>query len=140
MLLRLYPFIIIIVWDCEAILIPNTDVPATSRTTFTMRHELVSISVASNVPGFEEAFCLLRDLTTSTRDLVNRFIDYIIKISAAANLIMLERYEVYRDLITDEKLAEQFDVFMSQIPVIGNVPPTVHTTPHKYNMIQLVHI
>ena len=72
--LRKYPYMIS--WDCESLLIREVDVSDTTNTSYTMRHEVVSISVATNVPGFETR-CFMRDETLSTLDLVETFIDYI---------------------------------------------------------------
>ena len=76
--LRKYPYMIS--WDCESLLIREVDVSDTTNTRYTMRHEVVSISVATNVPGFETR-CFMRDETLSTLDLVETFIDYIVEIS-----------------------------------------------------------
>jgi len=113
--LRQYPYFI--TWDCEAILIRTPW--GTDKTRYTFRHELVSISICSNVPGFVQPVCLIRDNTLSTYDIVKDFIKYICEIGKAAEVLMQTRLELYTQELDDEILEAQFDTYMKQIPVIG---------------------
>ena len=54
---RLYPWFI--VYDFEAILTPIKEEQPTPRLKWLRKHEPISVSVASNVPGFEEAKCFV---------------------------------------------------------------------------------
>ena len=54
---RLYPWFI--VYDFEAILAPITEEQPTPCLKWLRKHEPISVSVASNVPGFEEAKCFV---------------------------------------------------------------------------------
>ena len=54
---RLYPWFI--VYDFEAILSPITEDQHTPRLKWLRKHEPISVSMASNVPGFEEAKCFV---------------------------------------------------------------------------------
>ena len=54
---RLYPWFI--VYDFEAILAPITEEQPTPRLKWLRKHEPISVSVASNVPEFKEAKCLV---------------------------------------------------------------------------------
>ena len=54
---RLYPWFI--AYDFEAILSPITEEQPTPRLKWLRKHEPISVSVASNVPGFEEAKCFV---------------------------------------------------------------------------------
>ena len=54
---RLYPWFI--VYDFEAILAPITEEQPTPRLKWLRKHEPISVSVASNVPGFEEVKCFV---------------------------------------------------------------------------------
>ena len=113
--LRNYPYIV--TWDTEAMLIRIYT--ETNRTKFTFRHEVISISICSNVPGYTEPICIMRENNLSTHDLVNSFLDYLLEICQTANLIMMARYEPYRQELDDEALEKQFDQYMTQMPVIG---------------------
>ena len=135
--MRFYPYVC--TYDCESLLLQQVDIPSTSRTSYSHRHELVSISVASNVPGFETPVCIVREVGFSTYDVVNTFIDYITEISEAANLLLIEQYEEYRSLIDDEQLEKRFDTYMSQIPVIGFNSGSYDLNILKPDLIPILH-
>ena len=119
--LRGYEFMIS--WDCEARLI-RVQV-STDKTRYTFEHEVISISVCSNVPGFTEPLCIMRLGELTTYDLVYSFVNRLEEISNEAATIMRTRLELYRNQLDDEGLEAQFDKFMEQIPVIGNTLITI---------------
>ncbi|XP_038066265.1 uncharacterized protein LOC119736293 [Patiria miniata] len=56
------------------------------------RHELLSVSIASNIPDYEAPRCFVSN--GNPRELVSDMVDYLHTISLAAYEILLEKYEV----------------------------------------------
>ena len=80
----MYPFHA--TFDCESVLEKRTD-----HASFVATHHLVSISVTSNVPGYEGIVECFRTLTGDVDHLVKEFIDYVTKLGAKATQVLRER-------------------------------------------------
>ena len=86
--LRFYPYRI--TYDIECYL-PKDKLPASTDTiVYNNRHELLSISVCSNVPDYEEAQCFVTE--GNAKECVSRFVDYIYEISQSAGELMKESF------------------------------------------------
>ena len=86
---RFYPYRLC--WDCE-VYFDTSELPnSTDRLEFHARHRLASISLVSNVPGYEEAITLVSE--GDERDVVFKAMDYMVEVSTKAGEIMMERYE-----------------------------------------------
>ena len=89
--LLFYPYRI--TYDIEAFL-PKNNLPSPTETTvFSSRHELLSISVCSNVPSFTSPICFVRSDGETEDDCVSRFVEYIAKVADKAGEIMLGRFK-----------------------------------------------
>lgn len=92
-----------------------------------------SISVASNVPGYESAHCFATD--GDSKQLVSDFVEYVFEISDTSYRLLNEKFEnVFSELDTmltnlppeDEKgklqllrLKKKLDQYLREMPVIG---------------------
>jgi hypothetical protein len=92
-------------WDIESF---QHDVRSTSGAAplqWTAEHVPASISVASNVPGHENAFCFVTD--GDSEQLVSDFVEYLFEISDMSYRLLSEKFEsVFSDL----------DVMISNLP------------------------
>ena len=89
--LRHYPYFA--VWDMEAMLEKIPD-PGEGKLKYTHIHKPVSCSIASNVPGHEEAYCIV---TENTRDLVGGMFEKFEAIWEKAIGLSYSRWGEYLD-------------------------------------------
>ncbi|CAB4020085.1 Zinc finger and SCAN domain-containing 22 [Paramuricea clavata] len=119
-------------WDIESF---QYDVRAESnaRLQWKAEHVPASISVASNVPGYESAHCFVTD--GDSKQLVSDFVEYVFEISDTSYRLLNEKFEnVFSELDTmltnlpseDEKgklqllrLKKKLDQYLREMPVIG---------------------
>ena len=87
--LRYYPFRA--TFDFECYFAANELPPDTDKCRWLARHELLSVSVASNVPGHEAARCYVT--TGDSAELARRLIDDLEAVSAAACAVLRPRYD-----------------------------------------------
>ena len=59
--------------------------------TYTSRHELLSVSVCSNVPGYDTPVCFIRSGTA--QELVNDFVDRLETIACRVEDLLSERLD-----------------------------------------------
>lgn len=107
-------------FDIECFLKRTPSVPDTDRTIFTREHELLSISVCSNVPGYENPKCFTRKSFVTSRSLVKAMYALLINISAAASAILraeLSEIILAVEALEDEKLSAKFDKYLDQLVV-----------------------
>lgn len=105
-------------FDIESLLIRDHDTPNTSRVCYTFKHKLASISVCSNIPTYDSPRCFVCSSTDSTKDLVKSFVEYLTEASIYAYEDMQERFVDYIDIINASGLAEEFDKYLKQVPVL----------------------
>jgi G:T-mismatch repair DNA endonuclease (very short patch repair protein) len=98
---RLYPYRI--VYDVECLLRRERLFASSAKVDIVNRHELLSVSVCSNVPGYENAKCLVREM--DPQQLTDRFVDYITEIAETAGALMLLRHSRLIDFL--EKRCEE---------------------------------
>ena len=98
--LKSYPYWM--TYDIEAVLLKENLPDGTATTSFLNEHQLVSVSLCSNVPGFTEPVCFVRESTVD--ECVSGFI-------AAAEALLRRRYakilEKVRDFIRERAEAEK---------------------------------
>ena len=100
---RIFPWFL--VFDFEAMLI-STQEPKSEKLVWTAEHVPISVSICSNVDGFQTPYCLV---DPNTNDLVAQMVQYMLKISAKS-------YELAK-----VKFAEAFTkldrVILSEVPL-----------------------
>jgi hypothetical protein len=97
---ELYPFRI--VYDVECLLKREGLVPSTTKMDIINKHELLSVSICSNVPGYTNARCLVRMENGSQEELTQRFVECIDKIAKKAGKIMLDKHHSLIKSLEDE--------------------------------------
>ena len=90
--LRSYPYWM--TYDIEAVLLKDRLPSATATTTFHSEHQLVSISRCSNVPGYTEPVCFVRE--TSVDECKERFVRYAEEVATRAECLL---QPVYKNLL-----------------------------------------
>ena len=115
--LRIYPYMA--TFDIECMLMKDMDVEDTKKVEYTARHELVSISVCSNVPNYQEPKCFVLTKEGHQKKLVKEMVDYLLEISDQAASLLREEFEPYSDKISSSFLEEQFESYLSQMPVLS---------------------
>ena len=83
---RFYPYRA--TFDIESYL-PKSRDKNTPKLTFNTDHVLMSISICSNIPGYEKPFCLISDGDTDA--LVEKFVIYLDHLSSIASKTLLEK-------------------------------------------------
>ena len=87
--LRFYPFRATFDFECY---FDNSDLPPNSpKVDWLARHEILSVIICSNVPGFSLPCCFINE--GDPNQLVDRFMNYLNKISNAAYKILTKVYE-----------------------------------------------
>ena len=116
--LRFYEYRIC--FDIECTLSRDTGVPDTARVSYSFKHDLASISICSNVPGFVEPTCLISD--GCPKKLVKKSVDRMVEIAKAARELQSEKFDEYIldiDELDDTGLQQRFEDYISQIPVLS---------------------
>eukprot|EP00116_Pleurobrachia_bachei_P001169 sb/3461431/ len=116
--LRPYPYRA--VFDIECMLTKEVDIAETDRTSYVNRHQLISISVCSNVPEFQTPRCFVLNTPDGQNTLVSEFLEYLRKISDVAACKVRELYQEYNIAdVEDEKLQSRWENHVSQLPVLA---------------------
>lgn len=135
---RVYPWFI--VYDFEALLHKVQD-QRSEKVEWTQEHMPISVSICSNVPGFEEPHCLVND---NGDELVREMVGYMKDIAEKTELLAKERWgrelgelkhrtknsvssmeEDEEDTEEDDEakkikqLYGKFNAYVSQVPVLG---------------------
>jgi G:T-mismatch repair DNA endonuclease (very short patch repair protein) len=124
------------VYDIETFLDSNiTDLKNTEKIEWKQKHVLLSVSVCSNIPGYENPRCFVS--RGSALDVVKRMVNYLHKISDAACVLMTNKLNPYiQELDTRlqdvndskegkfeanklESLQNRLDTYLNRLPVIG---------------------
>ena len=113
--LRIYPDRI--TYDIECML-KETDTSSTARVTYSKEHVLASISVVSNVYGYDTPKCFILNEEGAQQELVFRFLDYILEISDAFFKILMNMYEPYIK-VEDTRSKEKLIKYIKRVPVIS---------------------
>ncbi|GFR59775.1 hypothetical protein ElyMa_000062700, partial [Elysia marginata] len=121
-----YPFRATYDFECY---FTKNDIPttSTSKTSYTARHVPLSVSVCSNVSGFENPVCLISD--GDPQNLVDRMGDYLEEISTSAFQILRETcfkeaFE-YLETLREDDVKDRLNLkgtlfkYLFQLPVLG---------------------
>ena len=87
---RFYPYRA--TFDIESYL-PKSNDKNTPKLSFDTDHVLMSISVCSNIPGYENPFCMVS--SGDTNALVEKFVIYLDHLSSVASKILLKKIEPF---------------------------------------------
>ena len=93
--------------------------PDSDKTTYSAEHELVSVSVCSNVPGYTNPKCFVLKKDGDQPTLVKEFLDYLVCISESSALLLREYYVEYLDQISESSLNNKFQTYINQMPVLS---------------------
>ena len=115
--LRVFPFRA--TFDVECMLCKVFSQEDTVKTKYTSEHHLVSVSVCSNVPGFEEPQCFVLSGDGKQEELVEQFIGYLKEISEKSSDILKQKFAEVLKSISDESLLAQFVSYLEELPVIS---------------------
>ena len=99
-------------YDIESLLTKDNLPNPTNTTIYENRHTLLSVSVCSNVPGFDKAHCFV--VETSPEDCIRRYVDYLEGISHKAQQLNQKRYasllqRISRVVAEREKKEKQYE-------------------------------
>ena len=130
---RVFPYRATYDFECY---FDKTELPRDSaKVTWEQQHIPLSVSVASNIPGYTEPRCFVT--AGDTQELIDSMMSYVDEIAVASYELMLEQYEpVLEQLHTTideatvrdpvgrgehplQKLSEQLDSYLKVLPLVG---------------------
>ena len=102
----------------------------TDQTTYLCKHDPMSVSVSSNIPGFEKEACFVSDDQNKPQNLVNPMMTYLKQMSDHAfELLQGEFRDVYQEIseldpdpvleFPPQKLKKLLDDYLHELPVVG---------------------
>ena len=119
-------------YDFEALLsaLKPGEKKQTEQTTYTSKHAPMSVSVSSNVPGFDKEVCFVSENTDRPQDLVNPMMTYLKEMSDHAfELLQREFCDIYQEIskleadpvleFPPQKLKKLLDDYLHELPVVG---------------------
>ena len=119
--IRHYPFYACFDFECY---FSSESLPKNGEmVSFEARHVPISVGIASNIPGYEEAVCYISD--GNEGNLVKKMVDYLNKLSDAAFEILQSKYQyVFEALRTSqncrsENLLKKFEAYLKELTVLG---------------------
>ena len=96
-----------ITFDIECYL-PRTNLPSDTNTvTFIARHELLSVSACSNIPGYTSPKCFVVEQEGGDAGCISDFLDYVLEASAESARILSERFRWVFDRLGDCEVERQ---------------------------------
>ena len=107
-------------YDIESYFTNDTLPDKSTSTTYMSKHNILSCSVASNVPKYDKPICFVS--IGDSYELLFRVIQYLEKISDAAYALLLEKFENVFEQISELEvphLSKRLDGYLRQMPVIG---------------------
>lgn len=109
-----------ICFDIECYMDRDTTIPNTDRVTYSFKHQLASVSVCSNVPGYTDPKCFIAD--SCPKKLVKDMLSYMGEISEEVSLLQREKFVEFIpsiEALDDTKLHDRFYEYISQTPVLS---------------------
>ena len=108
------------VFDIECFLVKDITIQNTDKVTYCDEHNLASISICSNVPGYKKPKCFVIGAKGS-RKLVEEMLQYLIEISEASSMYMRARFADYLPQILElgGRLSLKFEEYLSELPVLS---------------------
>ena len=119
--LRFYPFRS--TFDYESFFSSDSLPNSSSKLAFTAKHEPCSVSLCSNVPGFQSPVCFVND--GCAEGLVRRKVEHLLTISRAAYEILKPKYQFVLDALDERgdrrstNLKNKLDDFLKEHIVLG---------------------
>lgn len=113
---RKFPYLAAFDIEC---MIKTTDRESSEKIEYLAEHELVSISVCSNVDGFEKPKCFVLEREGEQRKLVNDMIGYLLEISETSTMILIDKFADVLDRLQDTPLHDKFEAYLTQLPVLS---------------------
>ena len=113
--MRIFPYRATLDIEC---MLKKTSQSDTEKMKFSSEHELVSISICSNVPGYSKPQCFTLSGPCKQRDLVKQAIGYLQEISDTSSEILKGKYAAIIESISSEQLKDKFEAYLQQLPVI----------------------
>lgn len=108
---RFFPFRI--TYDIETYMSNNDLIPNTEKMTFTAKHELMSVAVCSNVPGYEDPKCFVSQ--GDETKVIHAFVNYISEISETSSALLAEYFsDIFKDLDKFEEEREELEKTFSE--------------------------
>ena len=87
-------------YDFECYFKRETDHPRnTAKLTWEAKHIPLSVSVCSNVPGYDQPKCFVS--SGNTGDMFKRFVDYLVEISQESYRLLLDQFSEVFDQINE---------------------------------------
>ena len=118
---RFYPYTTVHDFEClfDGQGLPND----TDLLHFQARHTPLSVSVASNVPGYEEPVCFINE--ESSDILIEKFLNYLDRTAKASFKILQKKFSgVFHDLkkssnANSNKIKEEFTLYLHELIILG---------------------
>ena len=105
-------------FDCEVFLTRGDTPPNTLKVEYSHKHHLASVSVSSNVPGFQDPRCFVSD--GSPKDLMLQVVKYMLIIANTTACLLQDHFSEYiEEIAKHEIISEKFNLYIKQVPVLG---------------------
>ena len=105
--------------DIECSMSRDIPIENSERVSYEFKHEIASISVCSNVPGFTEPRCFISD--GCPKKLIKEMLTYMLEISEEASQLQREKFADYLpqiEALDDIKIQDRFDEYLDQTTVL----------------------
>ena len=105
-------------------------------------HILLSVAVASNVPGYESGICFVTE--GSEEELVQKLVDYLESLSEVSYKLLLQKFDyVFEQLeksenVRKEKNLKQFHSYCKELVVLGFSSASYDLNLIKLTLIQIL--
>ena len=120
-------------YDIECFL-PKDNLPInTAKLEYTSRHEFLSVSTCSNVPGFTSPVCFVRDKTNTTQEVIDTFVTYLNVVSETASELIFSEFSRFFDKL--ETLVAEREKKEESYSDHDISAPGVHARRSGYNKI-----
>ena len=109
-----------ICFDIECYMDRDTAISDTDRVTYLFKHQLASVSVCSNVPGYTEPKCFISD--GCPKKLVKEMLAYMREIAEEVSMLQREKFVEFVptiEALNDTKLHDRFYEYITQTPVLS---------------------
>ena len=113
---RKFPYLAAFDIEC---MIKKTGRESSEKIEYSAEHELVSISVCSNVKGFKKPQCFVLEKEGEQKKLVKDMLDYLIEISETSTMILREKFTDVLEQLENSPLQDKFETYLSQLPVLS---------------------
>ena len=106
-------------YDVECFLKKAVDVNDTEKTIHLNEHNLISVSISSNVPSYSKPKHFVLKAIGDEKELVQKMVQYLNEISDKSSCLLREKFAPILTKIKSERLREDFEGYIGQLPVIS---------------------